>query len=390
MEHVLHALLTLVFLHLTCISLTRRERPGRVEVWLWALSPVLVMTRYEGIFLIFTAALLFAFQRRWRTGIGLLGAAGAPLIAYGIVSVQHGWLALPNSILLKANVPHGSTQAPAVRVLWNWALAGVQAPHVLSLILFACCLLYVCVRRDRTIWTYATLALIQFVSMGLLHLEFARTGWFYRYEAYLVATGIVTCAVALQHLRPVTAVRRPWALWLGYGCALVAIGTLGFKSYRSMVYGPRAYHNIYEQQYQMARFIGEYYNNATVVLNDIGAVCFFTEARVLDVYGLGSMEPARAKLGNHYNTQWLRGWASASDATLAVVYSTGWAGESFAIPSEWNRAATWTLSDNFVLAGDAVDLYAVQPAALSGLELNVSRFRSQLPPEIVQSAALRK
>ena len=134
--------------------------------------------------------------------------------------------------------------------------------------------------------------------------------------------------------------------------------------------------------------MNEYYPTSTIVLNDIGAVCFYTHARVLDVFGLGSMEPARAKLRNNYNTQWLREWASHNNAALAILYSKGWAGEFFGIPSEWNRVASWTLSDNFVLAGDTVDVFAVQSGASAALRENVDRFRPELPSEVIQSASL--
>ncbi len=381
MEHVLHALLTLVFVHFASLALSKGRTGEKAAVWLIVMSPVLVMARYEGVFLIFTVAVLFSIQRRWMTGIGMLAAAGAVLGAYGAWSMQHGWLPLPNSVLLKANVPHGSTQIPALVLLWNWAVAGVHAPHLAFLGLLAIVLLYLCFRRTKTLWDYATLALVQFAVICLLHLEFARTGWFYRYEAYLVAAGIVICAMGVHHLQPLA---KSWVLRVGYVFALAAAGLLGFKSFRSIVYGPRAYHNVYEQQYQVARFVAEYYTAQTIVLNDIGAVCFFTDARVLDVYGLGSMEPARAKLRNDYNTAWLWRWASENNAALAIMYAGGWAGESFSIPSQWRRVAAWKLSDNFVLAGDTVGVYSLQPALLPGLESNIGSFRTQLPPEIEQ------
>ncbi len=391
MEHVLHAILTLAFVHLTCLALMNRASNGFMK-WLFVLAPVLVMTRYEGLFLVFAAGVMLMAQRRWLATVLLGAAAFLPLAIYGGLSVREGWLPLPNSILLKANVPHGSVSMPAFRFLWNWALAGVKAPHIAFLLLTALVLLYLRWRQDRTIWNYPSLALIQFLVIGFLHLELARTGWFYRYEAYLVATGIFTCAIGSQdlQLQPLSLGPRSWAFGVGYAAGVLAILTLGFKSYRSMAFGPRAFHNIYEQQFQMARFVGKYYPTETIVLNDIGAVCFFTDARALDVYGLGSMEPARAKLRNGYNTEWLREWAMREHARVAILYPTGWAGESFAIPLAWVPVATWSLSDNFVLAGDAVKILAVEPEVEPMLERNISLFQGSLPPEIVVSSNLPK
>ena len=226
MEHVLHTLLSLVFIHFACSALSKFDNSDRLSFWLIVLSPALVMTRYEGLFLILVVSVLYAIRRRWVIAVALPVAAGIPLAIYGAISVKRGWLPLPNSILLKANVPHGSTRIPAIQLLLNWAVAGVRAPHVALLALLAATLLYLLIKRDRTVWTYPSLGLVQFVSICLLHLELARTGWFYRYEAYLVAAAIVTCFIAAHELgfSP-----HNWTRRLAYAFGLLAFITLSLK-----------------------------------------------------------------------------------------------------------------------------------------------------------------
>lgn len=386
MEHVFHALFTVWFVHLSAIALIG-PHPKWVTTALLALSPILVMTRYEGLFLICVASVLFAAERKWAVAAGLIGGAAAPVAIYGAISVAHGWLALPNSVVLKANVPSHAGLAARLQIFWNWTRAMAAAPHVAFLFFFALTLLYLTVRARRTIRTYSAVMLTEFIFICFFHLDLARTGWFYRYEAYLIAVGIIVCAAALRELPPATS---PAVLRFGLACAFVAFALLFFKGVRSVIYAPRAFHNIYEQQYQTARFVSQYYPRDTIVLNDIGAVCFYTDARVLDVFGLGSMEAARAKLNGQYNTAWLRDWASKAHAKVAVLYSTGWPGESFAIPGEWPKVARWTVSDNFVLGGDSVDIFALQNVALPAVRETVREFSANLPPEVKQSDAWQR
>ena len=52
--------------------------------------------------------------------------------------------------------------------------------------------------------------------------------------------------------------------------------------------------NIYDQQYQMASFVREYYAGRGVVLNDIGAVTYLSDVHLTDLMGLGTMQAAYA------------------------------------------------------------------------------------------------
>jgi hypothetical protein len=382
---VLHALLTLLFVHLAALALTNRQtaalRAGS-SPWLLLLSPILVMTRYESAFLILTVSVLFAFQRRWRMSLGLLGGAGAAIALYGWIAVAHGWLAIPNSIRFKANLGHGSGILGYLHLATHWVSASIDAPHLVALFLFALMLLFAAYRQHRTLWTYAGVFLIQFLAVCAMHLDLARTGWFYRYEAYLIVLAIVACAIALHDL---AAVRGSLVMRLGYVFAALALALLGYKGWHSIVIAPRAIHNIYEQQFQMARFVGQYYPHDTIVLNDIGAICYYTDAHVLDVFGLGSMEPATAKLARNYNTAWLRGWAAQEGATLAILYPQGWFGEWFAIPPDWPKVGSWSVSDRLVLGGASVAIFAIRPGSAPALSSSVREFGKELPPEVIQS-----
>ena len=66
---------------------------------------------------------------------------------------------------------------------------------------------------------------------------------------------------------------------IGITCLLgfIPVFDRAFSSFRDLQIASR---NIYEQQYQMALFCEEYYSNEGVVINDIGAVSYFSNSYV--------------------------------------------------------------------------------------------------------------
>ena len=71
-------------------------------------------------------------------------------------------------------------------------------PHLLYLILPSLILL---VYRRGSFWTPANITNAAFIGSAVLHMQFASTGWFYRYEAYVMCFGIYAVAAGLaDHL----------------------------------------------------------------------------------------------------------------------------------------------------------------------------------------------
>jgi hypothetical protein len=129
----------------------------------------------------------------------------------------------------------------------------------------------------------------------VLHLCLAKFGWLYRYESYLMALGVLAVGVAALRghspagdLRASSVSHADLVLVGTVMAALAANGrTVGSLGVTASTAG-----HIFQQQRQMAAFIGRYYDADVVALNDIGAVSYFTRARVHDLKGLGSLEAA--------------------------------------------------------------------------------------------------
>ena len=331
------------------------------------------MTRYEALFLIAAASFLFAARRRWYAASGLLIAAAIPVCIYGAISLHYGWFPLPTSLLLKANLPSAPSSGMYPGFVLSLFRNLTRGSHVLMLIVIAGVCLYRVYRKHSTMQAYSVIGLILFIATALMHLTVARTGWFFRYEAYLVVLGIMVVAIALADAG-VPRLRSSFGAAVLLLCALLTARTV----YAFSV-APQAATDIFDQQYQMGLFARQYLNHETVVLNDIGAVSFLSDARVLDWIGLGSVEPARARLQRNYNTTWLSKWALQNHASVAILYPN-------LAPPDWNPLATWTIPGNFMSGSDTVNFYALNADQQAALPLALKSFQPSLPARVVAKA----
>jgi hypothetical protein len=368
-EHLLHAALTLAF-----AGLLTRARPRAA---LLLVAPVLTATRYEGLFLAFIACLVLAARRRIAFALALGAVSLLPAAVYGLVSLAHGWYALPNPVILKGALGEGPTgwgRIALVPFLGGWGEL-VRTPHVLALVILAGLTL---LARWRAPSSPEGTLLIVFMATAILHLQYARTGWFYRYEAYLVAFGIVAAAVALAGLG-----ERIRPRWLPAALASAAALVGAVRGVRACIETPGAVGNIYEQQVQMGRFLARFYAGQAVAANDIGAIDWLADLRVLDLWGLASREVAEAKLAGRYTTAGIAELARSQGVRVAVIYER-WLDAAGGVPPAWVRAGRWRVASNVVLGDRTVAFYAVDPAEAAALADHLRAFAPELPPGVTQ------
>lgn len=393
MEHTAQILIDLAFVYLSARVLAREgfALNDVRSVCLLALAPLVTMVRYEGLFLIAVACVMFLLRRGRLVYALLMGAlAVAPLLVYGVVSVEHGAFWLPNSVLLK-----GTSPAQGYTVLLKHAILQIKlAPHLLMLLLLALGCYGLRRRRLARKWEEGQLLLLIFMAATVLHITFASVGWFYRYEAYLVAMGLlINGALLLREVGPSRASfdmgaerargpepARSLLLALFVVCAL----WLGYRGLGAAVETPRAMTNIYEQQYQMAAFLRDYYQGAAVAANDIGAINYFADIRCLDLWGLGSADVARARLARRFDTAKILELGGARRISIAIIYS-GWFEEFGGVPPEWLKVGQWRNLDCVVCGNDTVSFYAADPSEAEPLKRNLKAFSARLPRYVVQS-----
>src|SRR5207249_4688513 len=122
----------------------------------------------------------------------------------GLFSISHGWMFFPNTLMMKASLPR--QPLALLKNLIGFAPGGgyvgvvglIRFPYITSF-LVACLIGFVLLKRESgTIWRERELFLLLNMGTLLLHMQFARTGWFYRYEAYFITGSILATALALH------------------------------------------------------------------------------------------------------------------------------------------------------------------------------------------------
>jgi hypothetical protein len=364
-----------------------RERYARGII----LAALLVATRFEGIFLVVSIAWWMRRARRQYEAALLLLAGLAPIVVFGGLNLLLGERFLPTPIWMKGKL--ASELLPVLRdagsdpALWfqfgleflvlgplrNLAEVGVLA----WMVLFG---------LARLIWSQRTgtrlVALAILLVTTWLHLTFARTGWLGRYEAWLIAMFAVVLAPTAQRVFDLAGEGR-WNLRILAPIALVMFGLFPVRARvaSTMFQANRGSTNIYEQQVQMARFLGEFRYGEPIALNDIGAVAYYAGVEVVDLWGLANVEIAQLRLSGRLNPIEVDWEARTRGVEVAAMYEFVLE-ESGGMPAEWEPIVDWKIHRNAVCGSSKLTWYATTASAAARLREELQAWSPKLPPTV--------
>lgn len=406
MEHLLHLWFSLLFVQAVVEMITAERVTLRQMLIAGAYGALMTGARFESLFLLGAAGLLLLFYRKIGTALVVGMIAVLPVVIFGVVSVAYGGYILPNSVLLKSSGGSASTGSvlqalqdiivyrlmygnSTVLGLFNADHSKAYASSIsgtsLIRILIILPLLVVVVKvKGAGNTTRQAVNFGILVSIGCaLHLALAAVGWMFRYEAYLVGLALMSMGLLLWCVWPqATAIyqginlpQKAVLLLLLFfaGSPLLARALSGYR----VQY--RACRNIYEQQVQMGRFLQQYYPETSVAANDIGAVSFLSDSRIIDVWGLGNNEVAKSKLTGHYSDAYLVGFLKKERVKIAVIYKNWYSPELY---GKWAAVGDWTIQDNVVCADKIVHFFALDSADAPGLRRNLEAFKAQMPASV--------
>ena len=166
--------------------------------------------------------------------------------------------------------------------------------------------------------------------------------WVYRYDAYLVGFGIFVAAVVLGRAAarrgPCRAARLP-ALLVASLVPIVADVREGLVP-DAEIAGMR---NTYLEQYQTAEFIRSPTTRGdAVIVNDLGAVTYYTQARILDLVGLGDIEPLVIMRRTAYTSREVVAWTARYRADDRDHLARTGAGVRSADPARVGQGRRWS------------------------------------------------
>jgi hypothetical protein len=364
MEHTLQ-----VALAIACAAGICRTINGRVMPW-WSIASAAAApwVRYEDFTLTFAVGLILLFQARRAAALAMTLGAVVPLVVFSLFLKHLGLPILPVSVLVKSGttIGHYSALSKAVEVIRLGVIDLSIFPTHWPLLLIFVGLLVIAWRETPGI--RRTVAVAAAIACAL-HLAIGRFGWWYRYEVYIVIFGtLVFLRLLLERVQPT------FPLYLLGAIALSSIYL------RALWETPIAAGGIYGQQYQMHRFITDYYHGV-VAVNDLGEVSFrHGDGYVLDLFGLASIEAAGHL---HNDPAWTAAIAREHDAGLVMIYPG-----MFGIPGAWDKIGELCLKQAVKgIAAPCVNFYSTRPEGTAALRKEFELFGKTLPPQSIARSA---
>ena len=270
------------------------------------------------------ACLAFLVRRQVLRAVSIGAAALLPVAAFGVISVANGSYFLPNPLMVKAVGENASMASALLKPFGSEDLAFLQNNRAMPILLGLSvlgALAHGLTRRG--FWRPSVLFPLALAAMILLHghFVFSPLFWVYRYDAYLVAFGIFVAAVVLVEMP------SPGALPRGALPALLVASLVPMIADVREGLFPDAeiegMRNTYLEQYQTAQFLRRYYPRDAVIVNDLGAVTYYTQARILDLVGLGDIEPLVIMRRTAYTSRDVVAWTARYEPKVAIV-SLNW------------------------------------------------------------------
>lgn len=352
MEHMLQ-----LFLAAACAYGILQVHRGREMPW-WCIVAACAgpAVRYENFAILIAVALVLYWNGRKRVAMYAMLAGLAVPLAFSAFLLAHGSSVLPNSVLMKGTHA-GGWRGLLASIVLNLMHDVTENTRLSWLVVFLVAAeLWWLNRRSRPS-AFAAVAIV----LGLV-LVIGKVGN-YRYESFAVAFTVLILFVVLGGQ-----FRVQWHL-LMLGFLLCAWPYL-----RYVAQTPVASQNMYQQQYQMARFVRDYYKRNFAV-NDIGVVSYRLPQNiyVVDIAGLASQE---SFLELNKNAEWADSFTRRHNAGLAMIYTDWLRG----IPPSWNLLGRLVLgSERIAPAEDYVDIYATAVGDPAEIDAELRAFQQTLP-----------
>ena len=367
MEHSLQQLLAVTLI----AGVIEEGSTGRIPRTAWLALILIPAVRYDSLALAVPALLYFLWRGHFRGSILAALAIGCVVGSFSAFLFSHGLGILPASVMAKSDVARASGGlVTLMRNLYgnvnNDSQANVLLVGLVLTLAAACDRARPVAERGLGVVIASALA-IEFV--------FGRLGAYYRYEAYICAATVL----ALIHLYR-SVLSRVLASVAPLAPQIALLGGLGAVSLGYLIAlanTPAASNNIYDQQYQMHRFVAEYYREP-VAVNDLGWVSFRNPRYVLDFGGLASHEALLARY-DEPGADWMRRLASRHGVHLAMIYDD-WFPQH---PTEWVRIGTLKFTQMRVTAADSkVSFYATDAASAAAIRAALLEFEKTLPRRV--------
>lgn len=266
--------------------------------------------------------------------------------------------------------------------IYTYGALMVAARYESIIILFLACLLLIILRRPKQALKLAAIALGPIAAFGTISLikgsNFLPNSLFL--DPYPGLTVAVLVLAIILGVILITRYQKRNPRHLVF--TLMALVALPFITRNITVLHNYQQNSIaiYQQEYPLAAFVHRYYKRASVGINDIGAVAWFSDGRKLDFTGLASADVTRHKTANSWSPQWADS-LSRKDGVPTIMVSDPWfSPEQF---PRWGKVASWRLPDSEHRKGRTYSFYVTNPRDTSWILRCLRNYQPILPSSIV-------
>lgn len=362
MEHVIQLLAVLLII----LGIFKFNQQGVITKVTWLAIIIAPLIRYECLAVSGAALLYFFWHRHYVKTVAVGFMIIFLLAAFSFFLLAIGQEYLPSSILVKSAVVNSGIDKLTVNLKKNFVYPQAWIMLFGMMILLFKSASASLALADRKLAVVSALAVF-------FHLMVGRFGWYFRYEIYMwIMEILVLVYLHRQYLKQVIVEKRKKPILI---LALVFFIPVEFHI-ESIVYGYRASGNIYYQQYQMHRYITDYYQDS-VAVNDLGWVSYNNDNYVLDLWGLASREAHELRTHSH-DVQWLVDIVNKHDVGLIMIYQNH---KYFPeVPEQWIKIGQLKLKDRkFTVSDTTVNFYASHQQQVGKIEKTLKAFIATLP-----------
>ena len=293
MEHSLHVAMVM-FILWRLLAYAELNKPP--DIWFGAAIVLSPFIRFEGLALSIATIVTISFFGHRRFAIVSSTIIVSLFTIWYIFTNHLGLPWLPSSVLVKSDISASLLGQSGLIMLikeclrnFYHSITGREGNLLLIGIAFVW---YLSAKEWKQGNRRVVITTIPVILAGVAHVFFGHYGWFSRYEIYVVA--LIT--IYILTLRKVNLSDDHELI---FTCVLLLIVAAPYIL--NTVRTPIASRGIYEQQYQMHRFVVDYWKKP-VAVNDLGWVSYRNPNYVLDIWGLGSEEVRKLRASGNMNS----------------------------------------------------------------------------------------
>jgi hypothetical protein len=359
----------------------------------WGLIAAIVLiplVRFEGVAFSCAAILALALTGHWKPALTAMALMTVSLVAYGAIMSRLGLPLLPASVLLKSNAASAVVDSRGYFSIARATLGNLigklsetgsisktgslNHPQGILLLVMIVLMFRGWALTPAGLERRNSAVIAAVASFGLIaHIFAGKFGWFARYEVYVVVLGLLAVLFTLRYSIRESVTRHDWNAQI---VMLLAVAIVVIPYLEAALVTPLASRGIYEQQFQMHRFVTNFYREP-VAVNDLGWVSYKNDAFVLDLEGLGSEPVRRLRMTGTYGATQMSEVTAHYGIGLVMIYES-WFGS---VPPSWRRIAIMHTESVTSFSGD-VSFFVTPDADIGRVTKALADFQSSLPRRV--------